>query len=467
MSRDHVLRLVDELLWALRRAGFTVATSQAIDAAQVVRLVGFDDPDRLTAALASVIVKDRADLFRFEEEVRRFFVGGRERRTLWERLAARGLADAELAELHAVVDALTATRDLAPLGALLERGPELDRLLASPAVAQDLAGLGESAQVGFHAHKVGQRLGLARAHGDLALLRPRLVDAFGAERADFILAALKRELELSGEEVRRHVRDVFDRRAAASEEAARTRTAETTPFEALGPSETAEVRAAVRRFVERLTGGARVRARRARRGRVDPHRTMRLALGTGFVPLTLARKVRRRDRPKLLLVCDISDSVRHAARFLLELAYTAQELTARTRTFVFVSELGETTELFEREPIERALATAWSGRVVSIASNSNYGRALRALATEHRAALDRRTTVVILGDGRTNYLDDGAEALDTLRARARAVYWLCPEPRSRWSVGDSRMNDYATRCTRVLTVRDARDLLAGARLFLG
>lgn len=177
--------------------------------------------------------------------------------------------------------------------------------------------------------------------------------------------------------------------------------------------------------------------------------------------------MRRRDRPKLLIVCDISDSVRQVARFLLELAYLAQELTSRTRTFVFVSELGETTEIFARAPIDQALAAAWSGRVVSIAGNSNYGRALKQLADREAASIDRRTVVVVLGDGRTNYLDDGAASLDRIRARARALYWLCPEPRGRWHLGDSRMAEYATRCTRVVEVRDARSLFEGARLFLG
>jgi hypothetical protein len=80
--------------------------------------------------------------------------------------------------------------------------------------------------------------------------------------------------------------------------------------------------------------------------------------------------------------------------------------------------------------------------------------------------IDRRTTVVILGDGRTNYQDDAADVLDAIRARARAVVWLCPEPRAAWATGDSAMPRYAPKCTRVLEVRCARDLEDAARLLL-
>src|SRR5207253_8019122 len=137
--------------------------------------------------------------------------------------------------------------------------------------------------------------------------------------------------------------------------------------------------------------------------------------------------------PKLLLLCDVSESVRGVARFLLELAYASQDLFSGTRTFVFVSELGETTSLFASESIDVALARAWSGAVVPVTHNSNYGRVLRSFESRVLRDVDRRTTVVILGDGRTNYLDNAAEVLDDIRARARAVVWLCPESRAQWA----------------------------------
>jgi uncharacterized protein with von Willebrand factor type A (vWA) domain len=180
----------------------------------------------------------------------------------------------------------------------------------------------------------------------------------------------------------------------------------------------------------------------------------------------LARRARRRDKPRLVLLCDVSDSVRSVARFLLELTFASQELFERTRTFVFVSELGETTQLFADHPIDVALSRAYSGAVVPVTHNSNYGRVLHAFVDRVLGDIDRRTTVVILGDGRTNYQDDAAAVLDAIRARARAVVWLCPEPRGAWATGDSAMPRYAPKCTRVLEVRSARDLETAARLLL-
>lgn len=187
---------------------------------------------------------------------------------------------------------------------------------------------------------------------------------------------------------------------------------------------------------------------------------------TAGVPFRLARRARKRDKPKLMLLCDVSESVRSVACFLLELTYSAQELFAGTRSFVFVSELGETTRLFSEESVEAALARAYSGAVVPVSHNSNYGRVLRAFQERVLGDVDRRTTVVILGDGRTNYHGDATDALDAIRDRARAVVWLCPEPRAQWATGDSAMARYAPKCTKVLEVRSARDLEHAARLLV-
>ena len=456
------LRVTDELLWVLRRSGFAIATSQAIDAVRAVRAVGFDSRAQVRDALATVLVKRARDRDRFDAVFEAFFASGA-RGTLWERLAAEGFTGTELDALRELLDALGGSAPDGALGPLLHRGAELDRLLQLAGSAQMLEGMQSPLQAGFYTHRLLEHVGTWRAQDELASLRVRLVDALGDERADALVKALQREVQRAADDVRGFVKSTIERRDA---DRAGGSDVLGTPFASLDAAEVEEVRRAVRAFVQRLRGGERVRRRRSLKGRVDGHATLRRAMRTGGVPFRLARRARRRDKPRLLLVCDVSDSVRSVARFLLELTYAAQELFERTRTFVFVSELGETTKLFEDEPIETALARAYSGAIVPVTHNSNYGRVLRTFQDQVLGDVDRRTTVVILGDGRTNYQADAADVLDAIRARARAVVWLCPEPRAAWATGDSAMPRYAPKCTRVLEVRSARDLEDAARLLL-
>ncbi|HEY3818402.1 MAG TPA: VWA domain-containing protein [Polyangiaceae bacterium] len=462
-----LVRVLDELLWSLRRAGFSISTAQAIDVTRAVAAVGLEHGEDVRDAIAAVVVQRAGERARFEAEVDAFLAArGRAGQggTLWERLGGLGFAPGELDAVRELLSQLRATGSdgVEALGTLMRRGAELDRLLALAGLTRQLdadSGL----QLGFQTHRLLGQLGASRARQTLAQLRSLLRDALGAERGDALADALAAELEAAEDDVRAHVKKTYEARVAEVERQRGQRTLETTPFASLSELEIDEVRRAVRRFAERLRGGARVRARRALRGRIDPHRTLRMALRTGGVPFALARKKKRRDRPKLVLLCDVSDSVRAAAAFLLEFAYVAQELFSRARSFVFVSELGETTQLFAHQPVRAAIGQAWGGGVVRAGDNSNYGRVLRNFEARHLRELDRRTTVVILGDGRTNFHDAAPEVLDRVRERCRALLWLCPEPRGQWSQGDSAMPSYAPKCSAVYEVRSAADLEQAAR----
>lgn len=460
-------RLLDELVWVLRRQGFSVAPSQVLDLVRGIRAVGWEDRGAVLEVTASIVLSRAADRPRLDQAFTSFFAREKAPTDLWGRLLGRGFTPDELGALRELFDAMAvgataSAGDSERLGALLEGGAELDRLLQLAGVRRELELLQSPLQVGFAAQRAANVLGLSRARERLAQLRQHLRGALGA-RGDLLADALGAELDRTGQALREHVQSATLRLRDARRGEAGARRRDEIPFAQLSAAELEDVRRAVRAFADRLRGAERVRARRARRGRLDPGRTMRTLARTGGVPFKPARRRRRSDRPRLLLLCDVSESVRAASRFMLELVHAAHEIFERTRSFVFVSELGETTALFEREAASAALAAAYGGEVVPVTDNSNYGRVLRAFEARHLAAVDRRTTVVILGDGRTNYHDASPETLARIGARARALYWLCSEPRAGWASGDSAMPRYAPHCTAVFEVTTARELEAAAR----
>jgi uncharacterized protein with von Willebrand factor type A (vWA) domain len=457
-----MLRVVAELAAVLRRRGLPIAPPELADAASALAAVGVDDRVIVHAALASTLVKRRADRPLFDEVFDRFFDPAR--RTpidFLDELRADGFDDAELA---ALAEILAAQTEAPSIGALLGvgGGGELTRLLRRPELARALAGIGNPMQIGFYTQRALDGVGLPKARSILPLLRSALRGALGP-RGDALADRIERALERARGEVREHVQRELERKG---EPRAKIRRVDRLPFTSLDDAEVEEVRRAVRRLAEKLRGKARVRARRAIRGAIDPRKTMRLSWRTSGVPIRPIRRRKRRDRPRLVVLCDVSDSVRLAARFMLELVHALQELFAATRSFVFVSELGEVTKLFARERPAGALARVFAGEAISLHENSNYGRAFARFHREHLAIVDRRTTVVVIGDGRNNYQADEAWVLADLRRRARAVVWINPERRSSWSIGDSAMGRYAPHCTRVLEVSCAAELEAAARLLV-
>ncbi len=460
-----MLRVLDELLFCLRRDGFVISTAQALDAARVVDLLGFDDREALALGIAAVVVERARERTRFRAAFDEYFrlVRGHPG-DLFERLRHRGFDASELSMLRELLAAAAERSgqagDQLALSALTGTPGELDHLLALAGVKRTLAGMTSPLQAGFFAQKIGHALGIGRAASATTRIRQVLADALG-ERGEALADALAEELEAMKRRVREHVERSLEARDGAGQD--ETRGVESASFSSLSEAEIVEVRRAVRRLAERLRGRERVRRRRARRGRIDPRKTMRRALSTGGVPFAPARKRRRRDKPRLIVVCDVSESVRAASRFMLELVAQVQDLFHDARSFVFVSDLAETTALFRESSAGRALVTIASGAVVSMSSNSNYGRALRTLERLIEREVDKRTTIVVLGDGRTNHHDAEVAAVRRLRERSRGLLWLCPESPSAWGTGDSEMLRYAEASTMVLPVRSARELEEAAR----
>lgn len=457
--------MLDELLWRLRRAGFEISTAQAIDVARAVLAVGLGDPIGVRRAIASIVVARSVDRPRYEAVVADFFSrSASPSGSLLQRLRQSGFEENELAVLQHCV-AVLGGQGYSTLGAVLSDGAELDRILVESGAAGRIDAESELL-LGFETHRLLGHAQLDRSGGALQRLRSQLRSILGA-RGEALADAVGVELERMREEVRSFVRGLHATSVASrADREARGATAQK-PFDALTEAESEAVRRALRRLAGGLERRAQVRARHASHGRVDVRRTLREGRRTGGVPFVIHRRSRRRDLPKMVLLCDVSESVKKVSALLLEFTYAAQKLFEHVRTFVFVSELGETTALFARESARVAVERASHGAgVVRTGENSNYGRVLRTFEARHLAQVDRRTIVVILGDGRTNYQDAGVDALERIRAKVAALYWLCPEPRGRWSKGDSAMPRYASRCSAAYEVTCAADIERIARAMI-
>ena len=234
----------------------------------------------------------------------------------------------------------------------------------------------------------------------------------------------------------------------------------------LSAEQQTELRRRIRPLARRLAARSAVRRRRGHDGMLDVRRTVRRAMSTGGVPFDPAFRPRKPHRPELFLLCDVSGSVATFARFTLLLVHAMQEEFAGVRSFAFVDALDEVSHLFDGEDVEAAVARLMSeARIVWADGHSDYGRALGTFVERHGHEVTARSTVLVLGDARTNYRHPNAQALERLQRRAQRVWWLNPEPRSAWDTGDSVASSYARYVEEMVEVRNVRQLAAFVERF--
>jgi len=241
------------------------------------------------------------------------------------------------------------------------------------------------------------------------------------------------------------------RRAAEVRGRLRRRALLRKPFREMDPAEAEELVALATELARRFRTRLARRFRRGRRGRLDFRRTLRRSIAHGGTPFHVELRRRRPSRPDLVALCDVSGSVRHAAELFVALLGPCQQFFLRVRLIVYVD-----------RPVE---ASVEGGRLVphepiDLHALSDLGRVLLEVEERVDTTLTRNTVLLVLGDARNNRRPARADVLARLRTRARALWWLVPEPRARWGSGDSAIEAYRPYCDELLECASGTALLA-------
>ncbi len=230
------------------------------------------------------------------------------------------------------------------------------------------------------------------------------------------------------------------------------------PFDRLSDSEVEQIRDEIRRLAARLRSRAALRQKKAKSGTLDTRRMMRANMKYDSVPLELKFKSHH-VKPALVLICDVSTSMRYCAEFLLTLIYELQDQVAKTDSFIFIGDLTDISMVFkELEPqaaVERVLTENRPGYY-----NTDLGNSLNTFKQDYMQTLTSKTTVIILGDGRNNYNDPRTDIAQEMMRHSRRLLWFNPEHPSQWGTGDSDMLEYAPLSSGVYRVSNLRELAA-------
>ncbi len=449
----------------LRANGLRVSPAELLDAVGAVARTGLGEREVLRAALASTMVKRAREVPVFEELFELYFSGLGEIIRQTGRAIQRALAmgDREFQEFLEQVERMLreSGRELSELARaiLLHNTGELERRLREAARQARLSSIRRPLEENHFAKALERAVGLAELERELNEVRKAIgalpYDAETRERLDTYVGIRIRELQ---EIIRRYVRLDRQSRDPAARDRSRLSDIGEKSFYHLSEAELDRMRQAVTRLAQRLRNVVAIRRRRGRRGRFDAKRTLRRSLEHGGVPFRLVFDRRKREKPQVVVLCDVSDSVRNASRFMLQFVYSLQDLYSRVRSFVFVADIGEVTEHFRNHDAAQALEAALSGGIVNVYAHSNFGRAFKTFASDHIGAINRRTTVIVMGDARNNWNLPYDSCLREVRQRARQLIWLNPESRSTWGFGDSVMDQYAVHCDLVEECRNLNQL---------
>jgi uncharacterized protein with von Willebrand factor type A (vWA) domain len=410
----------------LRGEGVAVGTAEILDAFAALEAVPWTDPADFREALAATIAKSQEDRRVFELLFERYFFRAAEAEALEREIREdRRYEGGDRLDLDQLREAIRQA---------IAQGNDGEMRDAARLAIAAFGRRGEgSGVVGVDVQRIRRTLGLQAAgrgaDGDEPALERDRIQGF--ERH------LRRELE----------RALIERTAKLPPSrplAELDRALPTSPTQDL-----AAVHRAVAQLKRRLATLGHEQRGRKRAAAVDMRRTMRASLETGGVPLRLRYRPKRPRRPEIYVLCDVSTSVTSASVFFLSVLHALHDSFRKLRSFVFIERISEITEVFERERDFRAISEKISreGGVADVSGYTDYGRVWLEFFDEISEDLDPRSTVIVLGDARTNGREPHAEVFARVAERAGRTFWLNPEPRLYWNYGDSVMAAYERHCT--------------------
>ena len=427
---------------ALRNAEVQASPAETLTAFEIVERIGIADKALLRDSLAMALAKTRDEKARFEETFERFFaLAFRERaqpsfvrRVDPDRVLSQLGTDAPADLVHAVEDVL---------------GDDRDRLafkIHRAASAADIHRIKSLREKSLYGRQIGTALGLDDLDAYLA----------GGGSADADTREFLRYLrQYFRQQVADYVDTQYQLHLDASGKRAILEAAFKSNLDQLPVAYHQEVRRVVEKMAEKLAKDHRRRRKRARRGVLDVKKTLRRNVAYDGALFDLHWRQEKREPGAVYVLCDVSNSVARVARFLLLFLYELTDLLPNIRAFAFSSQLGEVTDAMRNQAteiaIEEALFTWGKG-------NTDYARAFADFREICGSELDQHSTLIVLGDARSNYYDPRADIFEELTRRAKQTFWLNPETRDRWREGDSEMVRYAPYCFRVETCNKLRDI---------
>jgi uncharacterized protein with von Willebrand factor type A (vWA) domain len=430
---------------AARGAGVRVSPAESIDAMKAVADVGFADRGILRDTLLLTLAKSQDEKQALGETFDLFF------------------SQPEVKDDTAPEDAATSATPNAA-GETAEAGtppPELGELaqmlmsqdrnavaaaLANAANAASLSDIRYFTQRGIFSTRILNALGIERLRDDLDALTStspaeaeRLAAALKALREN-VSEIVSQALVLYGREESENLRNEILRNA---------------PLARLERRQIEQMKALIHAIARRLRERYSKPRKRQRRGHLDIRRTLRRNAAWGGVPFLTSWKRRHRDRPQIVALCDVSGSVAQVSDFFLLLIHSLHEVVDDVRSFAFSGHLIEVSDILETKSPEVAMREIMSK--VGFGS-SDYGGSLMDFEKSWIKTVTPKTTVIVLGDARTNNLDPRADILRRISERSKRLVWLNPEGRMAWGWGDSEMPRYATFCTVVRQCATAKQL---------
>jgi len=442
-----------QLIAALRSSGVRVSLAESAEAFSAVDIMGIQDREEFRLSLRATLIKDLKDIPTFEKLFPLFFGSGQP-----PLMGGNPSDDMTPEEAQMWAEAMKQfAENLRQRMQRLMNGEQLSR--SELEALGQMVGLNQADNLNYQ-NWIAQRMMRALAFPEVQKALKELMEqlaqmGMSRERVEQIRNMIQQNLQGMREQIDQFAGERIAENLSERPRSDNVDSLMNRPFEALSDSDKQTLQREVKKLAAMLRTRIALRQKRAKNGQMDPKATIRANLKYHGVPMEIKHKDRVR-KPKIVVICDVSTSMRFCSELMLSFLFALQGQVRKTHAFAFIDHLESISEDFSGSNADEAIQSVlW--RMPSGHYNTDLGWSLNDFQNEYMDTLNSGTTLLIVGDGRNNYYDPRLDIFSTMSRRAARTIWLNPEPPVLWH-GDSDMPKYAPLCSNVLKVSNLREL---------
>lgn len=443
-----------QLISALRAGGVRVSLAESAEAFSAVDLMGIQDREQFRLSLRATLIKDVKDLPVFDKLFPLFFGSGTP-----PAMGGNPSDDLTPEEIQMLAEALKQfTENLRQRMERLMNGEQLSR--AELEALGQLVGLNQTDDLRYQ-NWMAQRMMRALAFPEVREALRELMEqlqqmGMNRERVEQIRQMIQQNMQGMQGQIQQFAGERIAENMSEKPRDGNIDSLMNRPFQMLSDADKKILQREVKRLAAALRTKIALRQKRMKSGQMDPKATIRANLKYHGVPMEIRHKDRIK-KPKIVVICDISTSMRFCSELMLSFLFALQGQVRKMHAFAFIDHLESISEDFAGTNADEAIQSVlW--RMPSGHYNTDLGWSLNDFQKEYMDTLNSGTTLLIVGDGRNNYNDPRLDIFSTMTRRATRTIWLNPEPETMWN-GDSDMRKYAPLCNHVLKAGNLRELV--------
>lgn len=421
--------IILDFCYNLRNAGVRISVLETIDAITAIKHIGYSDKESFKYALSTALVKSEEDILIFDKQFESFFN---------VKLFDMGYSE----ENVGVVKALDKEWDDLTESIINKDDRQFLELFNKAIDSSRLDEMQYRTQQGMYVQKIMDQIGVKNLEEDIVFLSESKIP--GTESMVSALEKKKRDLQ---EFTEAYVKSQYELRESKRNKNALENRLQDTRFAELKEHEMEAMKVIINRFVKKIYSRYSKRKRNYKKGFLDIKKTLRKNSSNDGMLFDIQWRFKKINRPDIFVICDISNSVRYASHFMLLFLYSLNETLLKIRSFVMCSDLVEVSHVFKEYEVEEALDRIYSGEDLDILLGyTDYGESFKDFKEICGKSINKKSTIIILGDARNNDTNPHIEILKEIKDKCKTLIWLNPEKKLLWGTSDSEMDRYLPYC---------------------